>query len=251
MPVTPLGVATGILIGAAGGVIVQRYRYRLERKQTADEWYADALGLISRAERIGHRATEYQEETDIETLQSKLEPLSEDLKEHAASAPSSVSQEARDRINFLADITTGLIIVSEKDDKMTGAEMLANLQKFVGECATSEDEDLPDIDQVNEIISSVDIEAMGEDLPAEGVDFDKKELEELLEQVSDETLQTQQIQSVDDVANFPFEEANKLVDDVDIVDEVMDDGMREYTRLWLLDVTGDVFTEMEARRERV
>lgn len=59
MPVTPLGVATGILIGAAGGVIVQRYRYRLERKQTADEWYADALGLISRAERIGHRATEY------------------------------------------------------------------------------------------------------------------------------------------------------------------------------------------------
>ncbi|OYR73484.1 hypothetical protein [Halorubrum ezzemoulense] len=92
---------------------------------------------------------------------------------------------------------------------------------------------------------------MGEDLPAEGVDFDKKELEELLEQVSDETLQTQQIQSVDDVANFPFEEANKLVDDVDIVDEVMDDGMREYTRLWLLDVTGDVFTEMEARRERV
>ena len=90
MPVTPLGVATGILIGAAGGVIVQRYRYRLERKQTADEWYADALGLISRAERIGHRATEYQEETDIETLQSKLEPLSEDLKKHASSAPSSI-----------------------------------------------------------------------------------------------------------------------------------------------------------------
>lgn len=46
MPVTPLGVVTGILIGAATGVIVQRYRYRLQRKQTAEEWYRDALGLI-------------------------------------------------------------------------------------------------------------------------------------------------------------------------------------------------------------
>ena len=108
MPVTPLGVATGILIGATGGIIVQRYRYRLERKQTADEWYADALGLISRAERIGLRTTEYQKETDTEILRSKLEPLSEDLNEHAASAPSSIPQEARDRLDFLSNITTKL-----------------------------------------------------------------------------------------------------------------------------------------------
>lgn len=85
MPVTPLGVVTGILIGAVIGVIVQRYRHRLQRKQTAEEWYRDALGLISRAERIGHRTTEYQQETDTEPLRSKLDPLSEDLREHTAS----------------------------------------------------------------------------------------------------------------------------------------------------------------------
>ncbi|AEH35601.1 hypothetical protein Halxa_0965 [Halopiger xanaduensis SH-6] len=50
---------------------------------------------------------------------------------------------------------------------------------------------------------------------------------------------------------FPFEEANELLDDVDIVDEVMDKGMREYTRLWLLGVTDGIYREMEARREQV
>ncbi|NHN60450.1 MULTISPECIES: hypothetical protein [Halorussus] len=251
MPVTLLGVGAGILIGAAGGIIVQRYRHRLERKQTADKWYADALGLISRAERIGHRTTEYQEETDTETLRSNLEPLSEDLKEHAARAPSSIPQEARDRLDVLADITTGLIIVSEKDDNMTGTEMLANLQMFVSERVDDEDEDLLDIEQVNEIISTVDTDSMAEDLPAEDVDFDEEELEDLLAQVSDETLQAQQIQSVDDAVNFPFMEANELLDDVDIVDEVMNDGMREYVRLWLIDATDDMFNEMEVCRKRV
>lgn len=31
--------------------------------------------------------------------------------------------------------------------------------------------------------------------------------------------------------NFPFEEANELLDIVAIVDEVMEGGMREYVRL--------------------
>jgi len=79
MAVTPLGVVTGILIGVVSGIIIQFYRHRLQRKQTAEEWYRDALGLISRAERIGHRTTEYQTKIDTETLRSKLDPLSEDL----------------------------------------------------------------------------------------------------------------------------------------------------------------------------
>lgn len=250
MPVTPLGVLTGILIGAATGVIVERYRHRLHRKQTAEEWYSDALGLISRAERIGRRTTEYQQETDSETLRSKLDPLSEDLREHAAGAPSTIPQEARDRLKFLSDITTGLVIVSQQDDEMTGTEMLANLQKFAGERANNEDVEIPDIELVNEIIAPVDTDAMAEDLPVEGVNFDEKELTELLAEVSEETLQTQRIQSVDDALNFPFEEANELLDEVDIVDEVMDDGMREYVRLWLLEVTDDIYRGMEDRRER-
>jgi len=250
MPVTALGVGTGLLIGTATGVIVQRYRHRLKRKQTAEEWYRDALGLISRAERIGHRTTEYQQRTDTETLRSKLDPLSEDLREHAASAPSTIPQEARNRLKFLSDITTGLIIISEQKDEMTGTEMLTNLQTFIRERADSEDQEIPDIDLVNEIIAPVDRDSMAKDLPTEDVDYDEEELEELLAGVSDETLQTQQIQSADDVRNFPFEEANELLDDVDLVDEVVKDGMREYVRLWLLEVTDEIYREMEAQQDR-
>lgn len=251
MPVTSLGIATGIIIGAVSGGLVQRYRYRLDRKQTAEEWYRDALGLISRAERLGRRTTEYQPEANTDTLRSELDPLAEDLREHAAGAPDGVGQEARDRLKFLSNITTGLAIVTEQDDEMTGTEMLANLQQFARERADEEGEDFVDMDRVNEIISPVDTDAMADGLPVKDVDVDEDELNQLLAQVSDETLQAQQIQSVDDVLNFPFEEANELLDGVDIVDEVMDDGMREYVRLWLLEITDDIYHEMEVRRERV
>ena len=251
MTVTPLGVVTGVLISAVAGVIVQLYRRRLEQKQTVKEWYGDALGLISRTERVGRRTTEYQQETDTETLRSKLDPLSEDLREHAASAPSSISQEARDRLKFLSDITTALIIVSEQDDEMTGTEMLTNFQKFVRESTGSEDKETPDIDLVNEIIRPIDTDAMVENLPAKGVDFDEGEIEQLLAEVSEETLQTQQIESIDDALNFPFGDANELLDEVDIVDEVMEDMMRKYVRLWLLEITDDIYREMESRRKRV
>lgn len=250
MPVTPLGVVTGILITAVGGGIVQLIRRRFQRQQTVEEWYSDALGLISRAERIGRRTTEYQPETDTDTLRSELDPLAEDLREHAAGAPTSVPQEAHDRLKFLSDIMTGLVIVSEQDDEMTGTEMLTNLQQFARERANKEGKAFADISQVNNLIAPVDTDSMAEDLPSEGVDFDEDDLEGLLGQVSGETLQAQQIQSVDDALNFPFEEANELLDDVNIVDEVMDDGMREYVRLWLLEVTDDIYHEMEARRER-
>jgi len=248
MAITPLGVITGILISAVAGVIVELYRRRLERKQTVEEWYSDALGLISRTERIGRRTTEYQQETDTETLRSKLDPLSEDLREHAASAPPTISQEACDQLKFLSDITTGLIIISEKDDEMTGTEILTNLQKFAGEHVENENKGSPDLDLVNELI---DTDAVTEDLPSEGVKFDESEIEELLAEVSEETLQTQQIQSVDDAVNFPFEEANDLLDEVDIVDEGMKNMMREYVRLWLLEVTDDIYRELEAQRERI
>lgn len=251
MSVTPLGVAMGLLIGSVTGVIVERYRHRLQRRQTAEEWYRDALGLISRTERVGHRTTEYQQETDTQTLSSNLDPLSEDLREHAASAPSTIPQEARDRLKFLSDITTGLIIVSEQDDKMAGAEMLANFQTFVRKRVDNEDENIPDINLVNEIIAPVDTDAMIDDLQAEEMNFDEKELEDLLAEVSIETLQTQQIQSVEEALDFPFKEVNELLDDVDIMDVVMKNGMREYVRLWLLDVTDDIYREMEARRDRI
>jgi hypothetical protein len=60
-----------------------------------------------------------------------------------------------------------------------------------------------------------------------------------------------QIQSVEDALNFDFGAANEVVDDLDVVDDVMDGTMREYVRVWTLDVTEGLYDEMEARRDRV
>lgn len=50
---------------------------------------------------------------------------------------------------------------------------------------------------------------------------------------------TQQIQSVGEVLNFPFEESNELLEDADIVDEAIDGLLRGYVRLWPLEVTNN------------
>lgn len=251
MPVTPLGVITGLLIGTATGIVVQRYQYRLQQKQTREEWFQNALGLVSRAERIGRRTTEYQQETNTEVLRSKLGPLSEELAEHAASAPSDVPQGARDELRLLSDIATGLIIISEQDDEMTGTEMLNNLQESVRERGDGPDGDTPDMDLINDIISPMDTDSLAENHPPEDVDFEKEEIEEVLSEVSDETLEAGKIQSLEDVVNFPFEDANELIGDVDIVDKATENVMRGYIRLWLLDITDEIYNDMEDRQSRI
>ena len=251
MPVTPLGVITGLLIGTATGIIVQRYQYKLQQKQSKEEWYQNALGLISRAERVGRRTTEYQQETNTGVLRSKLGPLSEELAEHAASAPADVPEEASDNIKLLSDITTGLIIISEQDDEMSGTEMLTNLQLFVEKSGEYENKESLDMDIINEIVSSLDTDSIAESHPNAGNNFEDEEIEKILSEVSDETIETEQIQSFDDVTNFPFEDVNELLDDIDLVDETTDDVMRDYVRLWLLNITDEIYAEMEASQNRI
>ena len=251
MPIGVLEILTGILIIAAGGVIVQRYRHHLRRKQSQEEWYKDALGLISRVERIGHQTTEYQDEIDMNNLRVKLDPISEDLRVHAESGPSTIPPESKARLKFLSDITTGLTILADQRNEMSSTEMLANLQFFVGQRVEKEDQELPDMDELNEIFESIDIDAIAEQLLDEEVTFDEQKLEGLLDEVDDETLENKSPQSVEEAINFPFEEMNELVHEFDLVDEVMVGGMREIVRLWLIDVPDKIYRHMEAQRDRV
>jgi hypothetical protein len=247
MVVTPLGVASGIVIGTTGGILVQRYRYRLDRKQTVKEWFGDSLGLIARVEHLGRRATEFQTETNTEKLRSELEPLSEEIKEHAGGAPDGVPPEAKERMNNLADIANGLVIITEQGDDASPTELLSILQHS----AEQRDEPNPDIEQVNQLIAGIDTESIHEKLPTEEVDYDEEMLDDILGELSEETRETMQIQSVEDALNFDFGAANEVVDDLDVVDDVMDGTMREYVRVWTLDVTEGLYDEMEARRDRV
>lgn len=245
MAVTPIGVATGIAIGAIGGSLVQLYRNWLDRKQTAKEWFQDSLGLIARVEHLGRRTTEYQPEVNTEKLRLDLEPLSEEIKEHAASAPDGVSQEARDRIDFLADISNGLVIIAEQGDDVAPTELLSLLQMFANQGET------PEMEQVNQIISLIDTEEIYEHLPTEDMEYDEEKLDGIFAELSEETVKTMQIQSVEDALKFDFKEANEIVDGFDVVDEVIDDTMRQYIRVWMLNITEDIYDEMEERREYV
>ncbi|WP_323676898.1 hypothetical protein [Halorubellus sp. PRR65] len=247
VPVAPLGVASGIVIGAAGGILVQRYRYQLERKQSAKDWFADALGLIARVEHLGRRVTEFQPETNTEKLRSELDPLSEEIKEHAAGAPGGVPREARERMDDLGDIANGLVIIVEQGDEESPTELLNILQKS----AKERGETNPSIEQVNQLIEGVDIEAIQEELPNEEVEFKEEQVDAVLGQLSDETRETGEIQSVEDALDFDFDAVNEAAEGHDVVDEAMDDTMREYVRAFMLDVTGAIYDEMEARRDHV
>ncbi|EMA67280.1 hypothetical protein C462_15804 [Halorubrum distributum JCM 13916] len=107
------------------------------------------------------------------------------------------------------------------------------------------------MDLINEIISPMNTDSLSENHPPEDVDFDEEGVEEVLSEVSDETSEAGNIQSLEDVVNFPFEEANELIDDVDIVDEAMENVMRGYIRLWLLDITDEIYNDMEERQSRI
>ncbi|WP_424008699.1 hypothetical protein [Haloferax denitrificans] len=247
MAVTPLGVASGIIIGATGGILVQRYRYRLDRRQTVKMWFSNSLGLIARVEHLGRRVTEFQTETNTEKLRSELEPLSEEIKQHAGGAPDGVSLEARDRMNNLANIANGLVIITEQGDDASPAELLSILQQS----AKQRDEPTPDIEQVNQLIAGIDTESIHEKLPTEDIDYDEEMLDDILVELTDETQETMQIQSVEDALNFDFGAVNEVIDGLDVVDDVMDGTMREYVRVWTLDVTEGLYDEMETRRDRV
>lgn len=247
VPVTPLGVASGIVIGAVAGILVQRYRYRLERKQSAKDWFSDSLGLIARVEHLGRRVTEYQPEIDTEKLRSELDPLAEEIKEHAGSAPEDVPNEAKNRMDNLGDIANGLAIIVEKGDEESPTDLLSILQNS----AKQRNESNPSIEQVNQLIDGIDIDAIHENLSPENVEIDEEQVDAILGQLSEETQATAEIQSVEDALNFDFTKVNDAVEEHDVVDNVMDDTIREYARVLLLDVTGAIYDEIEARREHV
>jgi hypothetical protein len=248
MPVTPSGVAAGILVSAGGGALVELYRRRQQRQQAVDEWYREALGLISRVERVGHRTTEYQERTDSETLQSELDSLSSELKDHAASAPSRVPQEARDRLDFLANIATGLVIVSEQEEKREPAEMLTHFQSIARQHA-EESDSFPDIDQVNQVLEPVDTDSVSDELAPQDPNVDDDQLEATLSHLSDETVRARRVESMEDALSFPFEEFDEVLEETSVMQEAMNEGMREYVRLWLLEITDDIYDEMEQHRK--
>lgn len=243
----PFGIPSGIVTNVVGGLIlvliIGVFRLWRNRKKTTKEWYQDASTLAARVDRLGYRATEYQEKPDVEALKKDLDPLSDELIAHAGDAP---DEDSERELEFLAKITTGLVIIAKLGESYSGTELFTLFQEYVKDRAAT-NEELPDIEVVNNLLSLIDKRGIVEDLPTD-VEFDEELLEGVLSEVSEETQSTGEVQSIEEAMEFPFDEANAVTDGFGVVDEILDDVMREYLRLWLLGVTGIIQERMEQRK---
>lgn len=222
------------------------FRLWRNRKNTIKDWYQDASTLTARVERLGYRATEYQEKPDVEALKKDLDPLSDELIAHAGEAPDDDSEK---ELEFLATITTGLVIIVKLGESYSATELFTLFQEYVKD-RVANDEELPDIEVVNNLLSFIDKRGIVEDLPTD-VEFDEEILEDILSEVSEETQSTGEIQSIEEAMEFPFDEANSVTEESGVVDEILNDVMHEYLRLWLLGVTGIIQERMEQRKQLV
>lgn len=248
-----LNTATQILIAVigtgGGGLLIYLYRRRDKRKRRISRWYQEAASLCGRVQRLGHRVTEYQAEADTDKLRQDLDPLSDEIEAHASGAPDGVPDSAIDDLRLLSKITTGLSIMADLSEDHNSAELLELFQELIQEKLTR-GEDLPPMDEVNELISDVEIDAIAGDLP-EPDTFDEADVADIMQEVDEETRETGQIQTIDEAINFPFDQVDESLEGVDLVDEVMDDTMIEYLRLWMIDITGEIHSRLEDQQYSV
>lgn len=242
-----LNTATQILIAVlgtgGGGLLIYLYRRRDKRKRRISQWYQDAISLCGRVQRLGHRVTEYQAEADTDMLQQELDPLSDEIEAHASGAPDGVPEPAIDDLRFLSKITTGLSIMADLSEDHSSAELLELFQELTQRKLTR-GEDMPSMNEVNQLISDIEFDAISDDLP-EPETFDEADVADILQEVDQETRETGQIQTIDEAINFPFGQVDESTEGVDLVDEVMDETMIEYLRLWMIDITGEVYSRLE------
>ena len=98
-----------IAVTAIAGILV--HKYRLSQKAQVDDkkWYQDAVGLVARVQQAGYRTTTYQHQVDHPEFHEKLEPLAEEIQEHAGSVPNRVDEEARIELIYSAAFCSGLL----------------------------------------------------------------------------------------------------------------------------------------------
>lgn len=109
-----IGFLTGIAVATISGILVTIYRRRKQAEKDIALWYQNAIGLVARVQQAGYRTTTYQHQINYPKLHEKLEPLAEEIQEHAGSAPSGVNEEARVQLAYLAAFCSGVLTLTEQ-----------------------------------------------------------------------------------------------------------------------------------------
>ena len=148
--------------------------------------------------------------------------------------PQFIDERAQADLEILAQITTDLAILARQGEEMSPTELLTMQQEFVREKMDDSSEDI-DLVPINELVASMNPSDTVDNLP-EDVDHDKSISEEILSGLSSESRDTGNLQSLEELVEFPFDDVNEVTDEIDVVDTAMTDGFRKFTRFsfWIL-----------------
>lgn len=186
-------IVSSIIVAVVSGIIVKLYQRRQKRRQRAREWYETSLGMLGRLQQAAYRATEYQDEPDYGSLRERLEPLTEEMIEHANSAPSKVSEQARIDMATLSAFATGLVIISEQSEEMDVFELYETIQKKNARESYDGEYDMDDVDEIfgpfgiDEFIKETDRE----------IEMDEERAEEFLSNFAPESIEAGRPTTVD------------------------------------------------------
>ena len=239
-------IISGITVAVVAGILVGLWKRRQDRKQRARKWYETSLGQLGRLQQAAHRATEYQDEPDYNSLRERLEPLSEEMIEHANSAPTKVNEQSRIDLAMVSAFATGLIVLTEQSEKMDVFDLYEIVQRHARE---SYDGDY-DMDDVDEIFGPFDVDKFVEATDRD-VDLDEERVEEFLANFSQESIEAGRPTTVEEALNMPLAEIPEIVDDGGYLERMLEDSLEEYVRTVLLNVIETVHETMEMRKNAV
>lgn len=239
-------IVSGIIVAAVSGIMVKLYQKRQKRRQRAREWYETSLGMLGRLQQAAHRATEYQDEPDYDSLRERLEPLAEEMIEHANSAPSKVSEQARIDMATLSAFATGLVIISEQSEEMDVFELYETVQKHARESYDGE----YDMDDVDEIFGPFGIDEFVEETDRD-IEMDEERAEEFLSNFSPRSIEAGRPTTVEEALNMPIGEVDEIVSDEGYLESILEDSLETYICTSLLNIIEDIHRTMEARKEKI
>lgn len=233
----------GFVVAAGGGLTVLFVRRRLQANDRVDEWYRNAAGIVARVQRFGHQSTAFQSGGDYGDFRAGLEPLADELQNHAASAPNGVADESRAQLLVLAAFSTGIIALSERHENLTGTEFFDAVQAHAREHYDGE----YDIDEVLEFTEpALDGDPVIESDPGE---IDQGAVDRFLDSLDEETRASGEFGSVDEVLGMDFGLLAETVENTEVWDEMASEVMRSYIQLAIVETAENTLEKLEERRE--
>jgi hypothetical protein len=244
--ITSNPIISGVIVAVLSGIIVQLWRQRQQKKQRAREWYEDSLGMLGRLQQAARRATEYQDNPDYDSLRERLEPLTEEMIEHANSAPTKVHEQSRIDLAAISAFATGLIILTEQSEEMDVVELYETVQEHARESYDGN----YDMDDVDEIFGPFPLDDFVDETDRD-VDLDEEKAEDFIQNFSEESIEAGRPTTVDEALNMPISGVVEAVDDDGYLESMLEDSLEEYVRTILINVIEDTHETMERRKKLV